>query len=168
MLTITILLCTSYGSSGTCSLYTGTLCAGILTPNVDYVYVSFSHYGGSEALWTPFIEGLNLLSYVQSQSCKETMRQALCTYYFPRCRNATGYQLPMSICEQGCLQIKDNLCPLDWANVTNVTIANNNFRTRSVLTDCSNTDQYLDGLPQCCVNLVPVPGTLCMQRLAYC
>ena len=142
-----------------CTLYTGgtTLCAGILTPNVDYVYVSYDHNTGDLTRWTQYIEGLDLLSYVQSPTCKEAMRQALCVYYFPRCRSASGYQLLTSICTAGCLQIKDNLCPLDWDNVTNVTTAKNTPRTKSILTDCSNTIKYLDGLPWCCMNLVPVP-----------
>ena len=56
-----------------------------------------------------------VLEEIQSPSCKEIMRKALCTYYYPVCRNASGNAtVPHVICPDNCNYTSRSVCPTAW------------------------------------------------------
>ena len=157
---------------GTCTPYKGTFCDGVLNPG-DYVYVglktiAFSYmnpslqsnltYQGNLTFLTTFLEQYwnfsGLLDSAQSPTCKRILRNALCTYYYPVCRNASGNVTVLhTICPSNCDYIAQSLCPTEWAMFYRLSLTapsglNLNFNCQA---GASKTVQVVN--PYCCISV---------------
>nr|BAA81715.3 protein tyrosine kinase [Ephydatia fluviatilis] len=153
------------GVLGTCTPYRGTFCNGVLNPG-EYVYVgpkTIALSRGNLTYLTTYLEqNLNFSGLLESTGsspmCKQIMREALCTYYYPVCRNASGNATVLhTICPSNCDYIAQDLCPIEWATFNALPFAgHNNLRF-----DCrSGAPRYVQVTsPYCCIPVAIIPAS---------
>ena len=134
-----------------------SVCYGILTPQVDHIYIhSERKYGGASFVYGQqeimnVVDGL--LELVQSPDCIDVMKEVLCLFYYSPCGNEThGFLPPPSLCQDSCKTIMSR-CSEDWERVLNASRMTDNDHLW--FTDCAA--EYLHNsnfqtVKTCCVH----------------
>lgn len=113
-------------------------------------------YRGNLTYLTTYLEQYwnfsGLLESSGSPMCKQIMRKALCTRYYPVCRNATGNVTVLhTICPSNCDYIAQDLCPTEWATFYTLSLmAPSGLNIRF---NCSGAKTVQVVHPYCCISV---------------
>ncbi len=129
-----------FSGFGTCAPYTASssLCDGILSSS-NYVYtLAESDQSAVTATLEPIA---NIVARSNDSMCQELVSMILCNYYFAPCGSVNGVHLPLSLCEEECVLVRDNCSEL-WTQVMD--------QQGIEVIACNETTSRFEGLSACC------------------
>jgi len=141
-----------------------TPCDVLLTSGVDYVYLPNGRGGGSLDSLTNFVADTTVVFGLISEPCREVARKALCSFYYPPCGNSTTFEPPISVCQDECAYIRDELCSIEWQlalqHLAGIPDILNTYNIHFL--NCSDPAAYIEPLPHCCLDgIVQIGEFLC-------
>ena len=134
-------VCEVYGNN---SAGEAEVCANILRPGIDYVFIknSFGSQNNTITLLNDNIQNVSNTSAIHGRDCMDLVFRAMCHYYLPPCDNTTHSLPPSSLCQEECTYVQTK-CEDTWQAVK-LAFSLNEF------IDCADTSKLLFPLPNCC------------------
>ena len=129
-------------------------CDHIYRPGVDLVYISLAWRGGDLSRYIKDIDRTqNAFDLIpeSSAACRDMAILALCHHFLPPCGNITHFEPPTAVCEVVCRYISQ-ICPEQWELFSSIVENADNLPSGFTFINCSNTGEYLQPLPYCCVD----------------
>ena len=122
--------------------------------NVDYVFIPYNRAGGDSEKFLRLVGYTDFLFNSEiSELCRNETKPVLCHYFLPPCGNSAVFELPTSVCEDTCNNLR-SLCPFEWELARQLIEDGPNSAEKGfTMINCSNTGEYLPP-SHCC----EVPG----------
>ena len=118
-----------------------SLCNDIISSN-SYVYTL---PGSAQSSVSASLDLLvSTVAENSDSDCRELVSTILCNYFFSPCGSTEGVHLPLSLCEEECVIVRDN-CSALWTQVQEVMEEQN---IEAIV--CNETTSRFNGLSACC------------------
>ena len=135
-------------SYGVCQEYEveANVCAGVLKPGVNFVYISKKLPGNHQSLPALINKKIHEAEYLfstQDSSCVNLMFRIACQYYFPPCGNSIQQEAPVPLCKEEC-QLVQSVCPDTWKTTALA------FSHSIPFISCNDTSELLFPPRNCC------------------
>jgi len=132
------------------------------------VYLPNGRGGGSLDSLTNFVADTTVVFGLISEPCREVARKALCSFYYPPCGNSTTFEPPISVCQDECAYIRDELCSIEWQlalqHLAGIPDILNTYNIHFL--NCSDPAAYIEPLPHCCLDGLVQIGEFLLQHTA--
>jgi len=141
-----------------------TPCDNLFTPGVDYVYIPYRRAFGRIETLNRIIADTNIVVDLIGERCREAARKAVRYFYYPPCGNSTTFEPPISVCQDECAYIRDELCSIEWQlalqHLAGIPDILNTYNIHFL--NCSDPAAYIEPLPHCCLDgIVQIGEFLC-------